>query len=78
MGIRHHGVGIPVGVLELGRTEHCGLPGIAERAREVGASLAIWSREGQGTEIELGLAGSIAYATGRSRLNFFGTWWDKT
>ena len=34
-----------------------------ERARQIGGKLDIWSRAGTGTEIELSIAGSIAYIT---------------
>jgi DNA-binding NarL/FixJ family response regulator len=73
--IRDDGEGIPAEILKQGRPGHYGLPGIRERARQVGADLTIWSRAGTGTEIELSLAGSIAYATSprRSRLRIFGT-----
>ncbi len=72
--IRDDGKGIPADILEQGRPGHYGLPGIRERARQVGAELSIWSRSGTGTEIELSLAGSIAYGTSprRSRFRLFG------
>ena len=72
--IRDDGEGIPAEILEQGRPGHYGLPGIRERARQVGADLTIWSRAGTGTEIDLSLAGSIAYGTSRrrSRLKIFG------
>jgi len=72
--IRDDGEGIPAEFLEEGRPGHYGLPGIRERARQVGAELAIWSRAGSGTEIDLSLAGSIAYRTParRSGLKLFG------
>ena len=71
--IRDDGEGIPAEILEQGRPGHYGLPGIRERARQIGAELTIWSRAGTGTEIELSLAGSIAYGTspGRSRFRLF-------
>ena len=59
--IRDDGEGIPAEILEQGRPGHYGLPGIRERARQVGANLTIWSRARSGTEIDLSLAGSIAY-----------------
>ena len=68
--IRDDGEGIPAEILEQGRSGHYGLPGMRERARQLGAELTIWSRAGMGTEIELGLAGSIAYATQRRRSRF--------
>jgi signal transduction histidine kinase len=72
--IRDDGEGIPAEILEQGRSGHYGLPGLRERAKQVGADLTIWSRAGTGTEIDLSLAGSIAYGTSprRSRLWIFG------
>jgi signal transduction histidine kinase len=72
--IRDDGEGIPAEILEQGRSGHYGLPGIRERAKQVGADLTIWSRAGTGTEIDLSLAGSIAYGKSphRSRLRIFG------
>ncbi len=59
--IRDDGEGMPAEILEQGRPGHYGLRGIRERARQVGANLTIWSRARSGTEIDLSLAGSIAY-----------------
>jgi nitrate/nitrite-specific signal transduction histidine kinase len=72
--IRDDGEGIPAEILEQGRSGHYGLPGLRERAKQVGADLTIWSRAGTGTEIDLSLAGSIAYGTSRRRfrLGMFG------
>jgi signal transduction histidine kinase len=71
--IRDDGEGIPAEVLEQGRAGHFGLPGIRERAKQIGAELTIWSRPDTGTEIDLSLAASIAYATPlpRSRFRLF-------
>jgi signal transduction histidine kinase len=71
--IRDDGEGIPDEILERGRPGHYGLPGIRERASQIGADLTIWSRLGTGTEIDLSLAGTIAYGTPprRSRLRLF-------
>jgi len=44
------------------RTGHYGLAGMRERAELVGGELAIWSELDSGTEIELTVPGSIAYA----------------
>jgi signal transduction histidine kinase len=60
--IRDDGTGIPTEMLEHGRPGHYGLPGIRERARQTGATLTVWSGAGAGTEIDLSIAGSIAYA----------------
>jgi signal transduction histidine kinase len=45
-----------------GRAGHHGLPGMHERAELVGGKLAVWSQLDSGTEIELTIAGSKAYA----------------
>lgn len=73
--IRDDGEGIAPAILEQGRPGHYGLPGMRERAGQVGAKLNIWSRVGAGTEIELNIAGSIAYGTspaGSSLAAFWG------
>jgi signal transduction histidine kinase/ligand-binding sensor domain-containing protein len=71
--IRDDGQGIAPEFLEEGRAGHYGLPGMRERAKQIGAKLIIWSGEGRGTEIELNLEGSIAYGMqpGGSRLRLF-------
>jgi len=71
--IRDDGDGIAPAVLEDGRLGHYGLPGMRERAAEIGAKLDIWSGVGTGTEIDLSIAGSIAYGKrpGRARLRVF-------
>jgi ligand-binding sensor domain-containing protein/signal transduction histidine kinase len=71
--IRDNGEGIPAEILKQGRPGHHGLRGIRERAAQIGADLTIWSRAGTGTEIELSLAGSVAYglAPRRSRFRLF-------
>ncbi len=71
--IRDDGEGIAPAILEDGRPGHYGLPGMRERAAEIGAKLDIWSGVGTGTEIDLSIAGSIAYGKrpGRSRLRAF-------
>jgi signal transduction histidine kinase len=61
--IRDNGEGIPAQILEEGRPGHYGLPGMRERAKQVGGKLDLWSRAGAGTEIELSIPGSIAYGT---------------
>jgi signal transduction histidine kinase len=50
--IRDDGEGIPSEVLEQGRPGHYGVPGMRERARQIGGKLDIWSGVGAGTEIE--------------------------
>jgi signal transduction histidine kinase len=59
--IRDDGEGIAPAILEQGRAGHYGLPGMRERAKQIGANLSIWSGTGAGTEVELNIPGSIAY-----------------
>jgi signal transduction histidine kinase len=61
--IRDNGKGIDAKVLdEGGRAGQHGLPGMHERAKLVGGKLAIWSELHSGTEIELTVPASVAYA----------------
>ncbi len=65
--IRDDGKGIAPAVAEQGRPGHYGVAGMQERARRIGAKLAILSGAGTGTEIDLTVAGSIAYAKPQGR-----------
>ena len=66
--IRDDGKGIDPKVLEAKATEgHYGLPGMRERAKLVGGKLAVWSEVGAGTEVEVRIPASTAYATARRR-----------
>jgi signal transduction histidine kinase len=68
--IRDDGEGISAELLKEGRPGHYGLPGMRERAKQIGGSLEIWSGDagtGAGTEIQLSVAGSIAYPGLRGR-----------
>jgi signal transduction histidine kinase/ligand-binding sensor domain-containing protein len=59
---RDDGKGMDPSVVERGgRSGHWGLPGIRERAKQIGAELTVWSELGAGTEVELNIPGSIAY-----------------
>ena len=61
--IRDDGKGIDQTVLDgAGRAGHYGVPGMRERAELVGGDLAVWSEIDTGTEIELTIPGSLAYA----------------
>jgi ligand-binding sensor domain-containing protein len=61
--IRDDGKGIDPGVLEEGeRPGHWGLLGMRERAKRIGAQLDFWSEAGAGTEVELTVPASVAYA----------------
>ena len=61
--IRDDGKGIDANLLQAGRDGHWGLPGMRERAQQIGAQLDIWSEVGTGTEVELRIPGPIAYGT---------------
>ena len=50
-----------------GRGGHYGLPGMRERAKIAGGRLTVWSEVGAGTEVELEIPASSAYAKGRRR-----------
>ena len=66
--IRDDGKGIDPSVVQHGaRAGHWGLPGIRERAKRIGARLALWSESGAGTEVELTIPGSVAYGEGEVR-----------
>jgi signal transduction histidine kinase len=71
MRIRDDGKGIEPALLEEGRPGHYGLPGMRERARQIGAEFTIWSGAETGTEIEVSIPGSIAYLP-RPRFRWFG------
>jgi signal transduction histidine kinase len=60
--IRDDGTGIDEKVMAAGREGHWGLQGMRERAQQIGAQLEIWSQPGAGTEVDLRIPGSVAYA----------------
>jgi signal transduction histidine kinase/ligand-binding sensor domain-containing protein len=60
--VRDDGKGMAPNVLDEGRAGHYGLPGMRERAKLVGGKLAVWSEPDSGTEIELTVPASGAYA----------------
>jgi signal transduction histidine kinase len=60
---RDDGVGIDSKVLTEGaRAGHWGLPGVRERAKLAGAQLDFWSEVGAGTEVQVTVPASLAYA----------------
>jgi signal transduction histidine kinase len=65
--VRDDGKGIDPKLLDAGRDGHWGLPGMRERAQQIGAQLDIWSEVGAGTEVELRIPSSVAYGTERDR-----------
>ena len=68
--IRDDGKGIGPEVAERGRAGHYGLAGMRERSRRIGSKIVILSGAGTGTEIDLSVAGSIAYAKQQARPRF--------
>src|SRR6202043_2415083 len=68
--IRDDGKGLDPKLLNAGRDGHWGLPGMRERAQQIGAQLDMWSEVGAGTEVELRIPGSIAYGTTPDRGGF--------
>jgi signal transduction histidine kinase len=66
--VRDDGRGIDPAVLAGKEREgHYGLPGMSERAEGIGGALTVWSDVGAGTDVELHLPATSAYATGRRR-----------
>jgi len=66
--IRDDGRGIdPQIVTNKGRPGHWGLRGMQERAKLVGGNLEVWSKPDSGTEIELTIPSSTAYAKSTQR-----------
>ena len=56
------GKGMDHGVIQRGRKGHFGLQGMRERTKLIGGKLTLWSRRDSGTEVELIVPGSRAYA----------------
>ena len=57
-------------VAEQGSAGHYGLAGMRERARQIGSKLVILSGPETGTEVELSVPGSVAYAKQQGRFRF--------
>ena len=64
--VRDNGCGIDPDIAQHGRDGHWGLSGMRERSERIGAKLKVWSRNGQGTEVELRVPGEIAFESYRS------------
>jgi len=58
-------------VTDKGRAGHWGLRGMHERAKLVGGNLGVWSKLDSGTEIELTIPASTAYAASTQRRSWF-------
>ncbi len=66
--VRDDGKGIDSAILSAqSREGHYGLPGMRERATLIGGKLTIWSEVDAGTEMDLRVPASIAYAKARRR-----------
>lgn len=61
VAVRDDGCGIDPHVLQGGRESHWGLPGMRERAEQIGAKLKLRSRLHAGTEVELLVPHDVAY-----------------
>jgi len=71
--VRDDGKGMNADILDHGRAEHFGLPGMRERAKLIGGSLEVRSKAGAGTEVGLAVPSSIAYTkSSAARRGFFG------
>jgi signal transduction histidine kinase len=62
--VRDDGKGVDPAILSSqGSKRHFGLPGMRERASLIGGKLVVWSEVDGGTEVELRVPASAAYAT---------------
>ncbi|MBV8830905.1 MAG: hypothetical protein JO108_16915 [Acidobacteriaceae bacterium] len=68
--IRDDGKGISPDVSAQGTSGHYGLSGMRERARQIGSKLVIVSGPETGTEIDLTVPASVAYAKRQGRFSF--------
>jgi signal transduction histidine kinase/ligand-binding sensor domain-containing protein len=61
MVVRDDGCGIDPQVIRSGRDGHWGLPGMRERAEQIGGRLHVFSAAAAGTEVELSVPGQVAF-----------------
>jgi signal transduction histidine kinase len=59
--VRDDGRGVSDEVVEAGRPGHFGLQGMRTRARNIGATLHVWSRVDEGTEVAVIVPGRSAF-----------------
>jgi len=70
LNVRDDGTGVPQDILQHGGVDkHYGLPGMKERAEQIGARFSIFSRTGAGTEIEVRVPSKVAYRSARRSVN---------
>jgi signal transduction histidine kinase len=66
--VRDDGKGVDPSVLRQGdRERHFGIRGMRERAAVIGGKLTLWSAPNSGTEVDLNVRASRAYATSSRR-----------
>jgi signal transduction histidine kinase/ligand-binding sensor domain-containing protein len=76
--IRDDGLGISPTVLEAGTPGHFGLVGMRERAKKLGAHLAVWSKPGAGTEVDLRVPADVAYKRSHAQSHGIRSWLGAT
>ena len=70
LNVRDNGTGVSQDILQHGGVDkHYGLPGMKERAEQIGARFSISSRGGAGTEIEVRVPSKVAYRSTRRGVN---------
>jgi signal transduction histidine kinase/ligand-binding sensor domain-containing protein len=69
--VRDDGQGIGAATVDGQRAGHFGLPGMRERAEQIGGQFEVWSEPGMGTEVALTIPGVAVYATLRARRHFW-------
>jgi signal transduction histidine kinase len=69
--VRDDGQGIDAGTPDAHRAGHFGLPGMHERAEQIGGQVEVWSKAGMGTEVALTIPGAAVYASPRTRRRFW-------
>ncbi len=72
--VRDDGRGMAPNIVDAGRPGHFGLPGMRERAEQMGAVLRLWSRVGAGTEVEIHVPAKTAFPDASPRR---GRWWRR-
>ena len=73
--VRDDGCGMAPNIVDEGRSGHFGLPGMRERAEQMGAVLRLWSREGTGTEVEIRVPAKTAFPNASPDRG--GRWWRR-
>lgn len=61
--VQDDGCGIDSHLLRSGRDGHWGLSGMRERSEKIGAKLKVWSKVGDGTEVDLRVPARVAFTS---------------